>query len=176
MTPADHNKAIGIMHLIYGGFFTLMTLMMLVMYGFIVALLDSIPEEPGAPPIAFISAFMGIFVVIYALLSVPSLVAGYALLRKKSWARVAAIVASILAGISFPFGTALCVYSLWFFFGEQGRDYEPAPAGAGHWRGSLNQAAPAGWDAQQQQQQQQPDAQPRQPAYHPPPSPPDWRG
>jgi hypothetical protein len=172
MTPADHNKAIGIMHLIYGGFFTLMTLLMLVMFGFIAAMLSSIPEEPGAPPMAFISAFMGIFVVIYALLSIPSLVAGYALLKKKSWARVAAIVASVLAGLSFPFGTALCVYSLWFFFGEQGRDYEARPAGAGGWRGSLNQAAPPDWNARPQQQ----DEEARRPAYHPPPAPPDWRG
>jgi hypothetical protein len=173
MTSADHNKAIGIMHLIYGGFFTLMTLMMLVMFGFFAALLSSIPEEPGAPPMALFSAFMGIFVVIYALLSIPSLVAGYALLKKKSWARVAAIVASILAGLSFPFGTALCVYSLWFFFGEQGRDYEARQAaGAGEWRGSLNQAAAnPGWGAQQERE-----AEARQHAYQPPPAPPDWRG
>lgn len=171
MTPADHSKAIGIMHLIYGGFFTLMTLMMLVMFGFIAALLGSIPEEPGAPPMAFISAFMGIFVVIYALLSIPSLVAGYALLKKKSWARVAAVVASVLAGLSFPFGTALCVYSLWFFFGEQGRDHEAQLAGAGPWRGSLNRAAAPGWSAQQEREEES-----RQHVYQPPPAPPDWRG
>jgi len=176
MTPADHNKAIGIMHLIYGGFFTLMTLMMLVFFGFFAALMSSIPQEPGAPPAAFFSAIFGFIVVIYALLSVPSLVAGYALLKRKSWARTAGIVASILAGLSFPFGTALCVYSLWFFFGEQGRDYEAQLAGAGRWRGSLNQAAPSGWNAQQQHHQQQQDAELRQPVYHPPPSPPDWRG
>ena len=167
MTPADHNKAIGIMHLIYGGFFTLMTLMMLVFFGFIVALLGSIPEEPGAPPAAFLSAIFGFIVVIYALLSIPSLVAGYALLKRKSWARVAGIVASILAGLSFPFGTALCVYSLWFFFGDQGKAFESA-GHAGSWRGSLNQGQPFGGYAQTFGHE-------REPAYRPPAQSPDWR-
>ena len=27
----------------------------------------------------------------------------------------------MLAGLTFPFGTALCVYTLWFMFGEKGK-------------------------------------------------------
>ena len=49
MTPQDHNKVLGIMHLVYGGFFALMTLLMLVLTLFMVPVLRSIPPEPNAP-------------------------------------------------------------------------------------------------------------------------------
>lgn len=174
MTPTDHNKVIGIMHLIYGGFFLLVTIFMGVFFGLFAALMSSMPQEPGAPPPWFFGAFFGIFVVIYAILSIPSLLAGYAMLKRKSWARIAGIVASILAGLSFPFGTALCVYALWFFFGEQGRAFEQQMAAGGYGadaRGSLGQGSPYGWEAQAGARREE-----EQHSYRPPTQPPDWRG
>lgn len=166
MTPADHNKVLGIMHLIYGGFFTLMSLFMLVFFGFFAAILGAVAaNDPNAPPLAFFWLLMGFVFLIYLVLSIPGLLAGYAMLKKKPWARIAGIVSSIMAGISFPFGTALCVYSLWFFFGEAGRAFEQGQQGAA-WRGSLDQGQPLGWDAQTFG---------RERAYQPPPQPPDWR-
>lgn len=174
MTPRDHNKVIGIMHLIYGGFFTLMSLLMLVFFGFFAAILGSIPEEPNAPPMGFLLAIFGFVVVIYALLSLPGLVAGYAMLKRKPWARVAGIVASVLAAVSFPFGTALCVYTLWFLFGQQGENFHRAGGGQMYGRGfqspPLPDASTYGWDAQRASQAG------RQRDYVPPPQPPDWRG
>jgi hypothetical protein len=168
MTPADHNKMIGIMHLIYGGFFTLMALLMLIIFGTLfTALSGEIAKDPNAPPAEFFMAIFGLITFIYFLLSIPGLIAGYAMLKKKSWARVAGIIASVVAAVSFPFGTALCVYSLWFFFGDSGRAYERSLRG-GDWQGSLNQGAPLGWEAQA-------GADARQHAYKPPAQPPDWR-
>jgi hypothetical protein len=169
MTPADHNKAIGIMHLIYGGFFTLIAFVLLLIFGGVAGLMTAIAaDDPNAPPAAFFWLFAIIFFVIYLALSLPSLVAGYAMLKRKSWAKVAGIIASVLAAVSFPFGTALCVYSLWFFFGEAGRAFEGGQAG-GDWRGALGQGSPYGWDARQQQTREQ------EYSYRPPQQPPDWR-
>jgi hypothetical protein len=105
------------------------------------------------------------------LFSLPPLIAGYALLKRKSWARVAGIIASGLTAMSMPFGTALTVYTLWFLCGEQGNylygkntnAYEP-------WRGSLNDASRFDWEAQRTT-----DARRRNETYAPPPQPPDWR-
>ena len=170
MTPADHNKVIGIMHLIFGGFFTLMSFMLLLFFGFFASVLTAAAaSDPNAPPAAFIWALAGFIFIIYLVLSVPSLVAGYALLRKKPWARIAGLVASILAALSFPFGTALCVYSLWFFFGEAGRAFEHGRPGA-PWQASLNQGRPFGGYAQTFGHERG-----REPAYRPPAQPPDWR-
>jgi hypothetical protein len=170
MTPADHNKIIGIMHLIFGGFFTLMAFVMLLFFGFFASVMTAVAaNDPNAPPAALFWAIMGFVFVLYLVLSVPSLVAGYALLRRKTWARLAGIIASVLAAMSFPFGTALCVYSLWFFFGEAGRAFEQGPRAA-PWQGSLRQGQPFGGYAQTYGHERD-----REPAYRPPAQPPDWR-
>ena len=168
MTPQDHNKVLGIMHLIYGGFFALMTILMFFMAIFLGGIFSSLPQDPNAPPAAFIWGILAFMVAIYGFLSVPSLVAGYGMLKRRSWARVAAIVASVLSAISFPFGTALCVYSLWFLFGDAGKAFQSSLAGA-QGRGALGgaQASTFGWDAQR--------AEERAAEYAPPPEPPSWR-
>lgn len=159
---------LGIMHLIYGGFFGLMTVVMLVVTLLIWPLMSSIPQEPNAPPMGFVVALMGFVVIIYGLLSIPSLVAGYGMLKRRSWARMAGIIASVLSAISFPFGTALCVYSLWFLFGDAGKDYQHTLAGAGG-HGALGGATASGygWDARRVED--------REREYAPPPQPPSWR-
>ncbi|MDQ3805334.1 MAG: hypothetical protein M3416_16080 [Acidobacteriota bacterium] len=170
MTPADHNKVIGIMHLIYGGFFTLMAFVLLLFFGFFASVMTAAAaSDPSAPPAAFFWAVAGFIFVIYLVLSVPSLVAGYGVLKRRPWARLAGIIASVLAAMSFPFGTALCVYSLWFFFGEAGRAFEQGRLDA-PWQDSLRQGRPFGGYAQTFGHERD-----RQPAYRPPPQPPDWR-
>jgi hypothetical protein len=170
MTPADHNKVIGIMHLIYGGFFTLVAFLMLLMFGGFASLMSGVAaNDPSAPPAAFFWAFAVVFFVIYLALSLPSIVAGYAMLKRKPWARIAGIVASILSAVSFPFGTALCVYSLWYFFGDAGKAFEQR-LGDGAQYGSLGQGRPSGDYAQTFGHERE-----RQPAYRPPAQPPDWR-
>jgi hypothetical protein len=170
MTPADHNKVIGIMHLIYGGFFTLIAFVVMLLFGGFAAMISSVAaNDPGAPPPAIFWLLAVVVSVVYFVLSVPSLLAGYAMLKGKSWARIAGIVASIVAAMSFPFGTALCVYSLWYFFGDAGKAFERG-AGAAPWHGSLGQGQPYGDYAQTFGREHE-----RQPAYRPPAQPPDWR-
>jgi len=57
-----------------------------------------------------VSIFVGALVV---LISVPGIVAGIGLLSLKSWARVLAIILSVLNLPGFPIGTLLGIYSLW---------------------------------------------------------------
>jgi hypothetical protein len=57
-----------------------------------------------------VSIFVGGLVV---LVSVPGVVAGIGLLSFKSWARILAIILSILNLPGFPIGTLLGIYSLW---------------------------------------------------------------
>jgi len=60
-------------------------------------------------------AFMGIIgfavAVFLFLLSLPGLLAGYGLLKRRRWGRILAIVVGALHLASFPLGTALGVYS-----------------------------------------------------------------
>jgi hypothetical protein len=157
------------MHLIYGGFFALMTLMIGAFGVAFAIVLANVPPDPGAPPPVFFIVLMAFFVGIYGLLSLPSILAGYAMLKRRSWAKIAGIIAAIISAISFPFGTALCVYSLWFFFGGGGSDYERVVSGA-NWHGTLGGPSTSsyGWESHRT-------ADERSRQYVPPVEPPSWR-
>src|SRR5262245_25737926 len=116
MTPQDHNKIIGIMHLIWGGF---NALVMLILVPFIIAIGALGASDPGAPPgIAAIFGIIGVIILFLTLvLCLPPILAGYAMLKRKRWAKVMSIIAACFESLSMPFGTALAVYSLWFHFG-----------------------------------------------------------
>jgi hypothetical protein len=46
-------------------------------------------------------------------ISLPGMFAGIGLLKMQPWARIVAIIVGVLHILSFPFGTALGVYTLW---------------------------------------------------------------
>lgn len=72
-----------------------------------------------------IRGMLGLVGTIALAKGVLGVVAGWGLLQRDSWARSVAIVASFLALISVPFGTAIGVYTLWVLLPENsGREYE----------------------------------------------------
>ena len=105
--------------------------------------------------IAFMWVFMGGF---YGLMTLPSLVAGYGLLKRKPWARTAAIIGGVTAAMSFPIGTAVCAYTFWFLFSEPGKLLYD--------KQQYTLPLPGGLPVSAQQRRDQ---------YLPPPTPPDWR-
>ena len=124
MTPEQHNKYLGLAHLVYAAIIGLFILGLLGMFGAMFIALANEPtvrNGPPPPPQAFffiVWLFMALF---YGALLIPSVVAGYALLKRKRWAKIAAIVGGVVASMFFPFGTAVCVYTFWFLFSEPGR-------------------------------------------------------
>ncbi len=113
MTPQDHNKMIGVMYLIWGGFNALMMLFIVPMILIMLGPMGSDPTPPAEFKTVF-GIFMGMIVAVSVLFAIPPLLAGYALLKRKSWARVAGIVAACFSALSMPFGTALPVYTICF--------------------------------------------------------------
>jgi hypothetical protein len=56
-------------------------------------------------------------------LGVPGLVAGFGLLARKNWARVLAIVVSVLGLMNFPLGTLVGAYAIWVLLQDAAGDY-----------------------------------------------------
>ena len=56
-------------------------------------------------------------------LATPGVIAGYGLLKRKSWARVLAIVIGILNLVNFPIGTAIGVYTIFVLMQEEATDF-----------------------------------------------------
>ena len=157
MTPEEHKKYLAYAQLGYGSFIFLIMMFFLAFFG--AFMLPEMSKMPNAPPVGlfiFMWLFMGL---IYAAMSVPSIIAGYALLKNKKWARTAAIVGGVTAGMHFPIGTAVCVYTFWLLFSEPGKQIfdrpKFLPPAQQHWAASAHTQ--------------------REAQYAPPPAPPDWR-
>jgi ABC-type glycerol-3-phosphate transport system permease component len=75
---------------------------------------------PGVIPSARDSIFVSIGALCFFLPGVIAYVlAGYGLLKYKSWARILAIILAILNLILFPIGTALGIYTLVIMFNDE---------------------------------------------------------
>ena len=72
-------------------------------------------------------AFFGLFGGFVVMVSVLGIIAGWGLLARRPWARTMAIVFGCFALASFPFGTALGIYTLWVLASsDSGRQYREA--------------------------------------------------
>ena len=154
----DHNKILGIIHLVYGAFNVLVLIAVAIFLAGIMGLAAVGQGGDAAIPMGIVGVIMTFVIVLNLVFTAPEFIAGYALLKRKRWARVAGVIAAIIEALNFPFGTALCVYTLWFLFSDNGRllydkSSNALPPASPHW-----------------QQYQQPEVQ-----YAPPSAPPDWR-
>ena len=123
MTAQEHSKTLGILFLVYLGLQVLGVIIGLI---FVVAFSGIILTNVNgndAVPFAFIGIVFGVAMVISILLLIPIAFAGFKMFKEKSNAKIWGIIASIISLISFPIGTALGVYGLWFLLGEQGRQF-----------------------------------------------------
>jgi hypothetical protein len=60
-----------------------------------------------------------VIAVFLTIVSVPGLIAGIGLLRRRPWARILAIVVSCLDLFNIPFGTALGVYTFYVLMNDE---------------------------------------------------------
>lgn len=141
---------------LFFGIYTALSLVMLVaigvFYAVIFGFITSLPTRPGDPPPEFMLPFILIIFAFALLISIvfmiPEVVAAYGLRKEKPWARLWTIIASVLAVMSFPFGTAVGVFGLIFTFSDEGKAYF-AEIEARNALGSVNdpilQQPPAEW-------------------------------
>jgi hypothetical protein len=104
-------QPLGIMWCIYGAY----RLFAIVIGGIFLTSLAHSGVFGDLPPVALhaMRAFAPVIVMITVVMSAAAILTGYALLTRKPWGRVLAIVFGILALLKIPFGTALGIYTLW---------------------------------------------------------------
>lgn len=112
---AQHIKLLGWIYIVmHVSFLALMSFIILLMIGG--GLLAA--EVEAFLAISLVATFVGAIMLV---VSVPGIVAGYGLLKRKSWARPLAIVVGLLNLSSFPVGTAVGIYALWTLFQDEAR-------------------------------------------------------
>jgi len=60
-----------------------------------------------------LSLIADVLAIVFIIISVPGILAGMGLYKRKEWARILTLVLSIVEIFSFPFGTAIGIYSIW---------------------------------------------------------------
>jgi hypothetical protein len=109
-----HVKLISVLWIVYGGLGLLWAFIIFsTLIG--VSFIPDISEEG-----IYILRGVGVFVsAIIGIFSLPEVIAGIGLLKKKEWARILAMIVSFLNLIAIPLGTALSIYTLVILFNDE---------------------------------------------------------
>ncbi|MEN8116232.1 MAG: hypothetical protein ABFS16_04605 [Bacteroidota bacterium] len=60
-----------------------------------------------------LSIIANVMMVVVTVISIPGIIAGIGLFKRKEWARILTLILSVLDLVNFPLGTAVGVYSIW---------------------------------------------------------------
>src|SRR6266446_5211519 len=107
MTVEQHAKTLSIAHLVYA---TIIAITASVV-GWVLS------DQGAALPAT--SALL-LLVLTFAVMG-PFLLTSYGVFFDLQWARASALVSVIFSILSFPLGTTLAIYTLWYFFSDKGR-------------------------------------------------------
>jgi len=124
MTAREHNKLLSIFFLIQGGLQLIGGLFAALIYGgagiMMLASGGRNGEQAMGGIFIVLAVVVGVFILLFAAFY---LFTGMRLIKEKPIGRTLGIIASCLALLGFPLGTALGIYGLWFFFGDVGKNF-----------------------------------------------------
>jgi hypothetical protein len=105
----QHIKILGWLYIAWGGLIALVGLLFLLGAG--IAGVAASTEDAGA---GLLAGGIGlVFALFIIALSLPGIIAGWGLLKRKSWSRMLAIILGALNLLNIPIGTALGIYTIW---------------------------------------------------------------
>lgn len=67
-------------------------------------------DEEASVVLVAVGSFLAMFLLI---LSVPGIIGGIGLFKRKEWARILVLVLSVLQLVNIPIGTGIGIYSIW---------------------------------------------------------------
>lgn len=105
-----HVKVLAVIFIIGG---ICMALLGLVLFGIIAGAGAISGEQEAVIATGIIGTVLG---GVCLAMSIPSLVTGFGLMKRREWARILGIVLCIIQLIGFPIGTAIGIYGLWVLF------------------------------------------------------------
>ena len=77
----------------------------------VLKLVGGFVDEPEGGKV--LSIIADVLAIVFIVISVPGILAGLGLYKRKEWARILTLILSIIEIFSFPFGTAIGIYSIW---------------------------------------------------------------
>ncbi len=128
-----HIKVVAAFHIILGILGLMVSVMIALIFGGAAGIISmAATDDPDALLAVPIVGLVGsMLVLLIFTLSIPGIIAGIGLLKRRPWARIVTIVLSVLNLINIPFGTILGIYGLWVLLTEDtARLFGAAPVAA----------------------------------------------
>lgn len=93
---------------------------------FILSLIGGFVDDKDA---RFILPLIGQIVAAFLFLtSIPGVIAGIGLLKRKEWGRIITLILSVIGIMNFPIGTVVGIYSIWVLVQDETVSlFKPAP-------------------------------------------------
>jgi hypothetical protein len=114
----NHIQLVAALHIAFGALSLLGALAVFIFMGMAGSIVVSQGEHEAAGLLGIIAIALGGFLAVLAL---PGIIGGWALMTGRSWGRPVVLVLGVLDLLHVPFGTALGVYTLWALL------HEPSP-------------------------------------------------
>ena len=115
-----HKKMWGILYVVTGALCTVGMFILMAFFSVIFTLAASEAEPDEQKIVELVGQFIQyVPIVVIIFFCIPSMIAGFGLLMRKSWATLFALIVGCLKLFSFPIGTTLGAYSIWIYIEEQ---------------------------------------------------------
>jgi uncharacterized membrane protein len=119
MQMDKHIQVLGILHIVYSSIALLSGAIVFLLFfgtGVFVSRLDD-AQTANVPAILFTvgSAIALILVIV----SIPGIIGGIGLLKRKEWARILVLVVGFLDLLHIPLGTILGIYTIWALMNDE---------------------------------------------------------
>ena len=106
-TMEKHINVLAILFIIYSSMTLLAAIVVLAFF----LLGGAFIQEPDVSSLVVIVGLL--LAALLFVLSAPGLIAGYGLMRYRSWSRILTMILAVINAFNVPLGTALAVYALW---------------------------------------------------------------
>lgn len=116
----QHVKVLSVLFIIFGVLGLLLAGAIFVFgAGTAATILSQEPGPDGQVGAAWAGGCITAMAALVGIISIPSIIAGWGLSKRKEWARILTIIIAILNLPHFPIGTAIGVYALVVMFNEE---------------------------------------------------------
>ena len=117
---ASHVKILGAVYIALSGLALCVALFLALAVGTASAIVGQAADPNDAAVALPIIGIAGTALVVFLVaVSLPGLVAGIGLLKRRPWARILGIIVAILSLVNIPIGTIVGIYGLWVLFSSE---------------------------------------------------------
>ncbi len=121
----NHIQIVSILHIAMGILGLVVALAIFLFGGLAGGIVASQGEHGAAGIVALVATVVGVF---FAVLALPSVIGGWALMTGRPWGRIVVLILGALHIANVPFGTALGIYTFWALMYEP--QHPPALTGS----------------------------------------------